>query len=587
MVRYGTFVSQVTLTLGPEEKQKGGRMMRSLIPGVLRRLGVQFLLTALLGSFAGAAIAADEAPDPDGDSVSSALVQIDGRTILRVWGSAGYPANERARAIERRIVDLARDRSIPVESITLQENERGTALQAGDVRLLAVTDGDAALEETNRQTLALATLAATRDAVQSWRFERSTERRLRNLYWTIGATVATAIVLWLLGRIFRRIRRFVAERASARIKAVGVQSFEVIHASQIHAALATLPRLGYGLAVAVTLYVYLDVVLKLFPLTRPLGQRLFWLVVGPLETFGIAFVARFPTCSSWSCSWSSCASRCGSCACFSKPSGVVPSIRQFRGGVGNSHLQGPAVFVVAFAVVVAYPYIPGSESDAFKGVSLFLGVLFSLGSSSVIVQHHCRLQHDLPPRVPGRRPGEDRRRRRRGRRVRLQVTHLRTLKNERVTVPNSVDPQQRGRQLQRDGATRGPDPPHDGRHRYETPWRQVEAMLLEAARRTPGLRANRLRSSCSRRSAISASPTRSTPTATTRAACWSSTPRCTQHPRPVQRVRRADHDAGVQGDPTKPKVVRTDDWFTAPAVAPAPAAPAAEATSAQCDSKNS
>ena len=40
--------------------------------------------------------------------------------------------------------------------------------------------------------------------------------------------------------------------------------------------------------------------------------------------------------------------------------------------------------VVAFALVVAYPYIPGSRSEAFKGVSIFLGVIFSLGSSSVI-----------------------------------------------------------------------------------------------------------------------------------------------------------------------------------------------------------
>ena len=42
------------------------------------------------------------------------------------------------------------------------------------------------------------------------------------------------------------------------------------------------------------------------------------------------------------------------------------------------------IAIVAFALVVAYPYIPGSQTDAFKGVSLFIGIVFSLGSSSAI-----------------------------------------------------------------------------------------------------------------------------------------------------------------------------------------------------------
>ena len=47
------------------------------------------------------------------------------------------------------------------------------------------------------------------------------------------------------------------------------------------------------------------------------------------------------------------------------------------------------IAIVAFALVVAYPYIPGSESAAFKGVSLFIGILFSLGSSTKKVWTTC------------------------------------------------------------------------------------------------------------------------------------------------------------------------------------------------------
>ena len=42
------------------------------------------------------------------------------------------------------------------------------------------------------------------------------------------------------------------------------------------------------------------------------------------------------------------------------------------------------VVIIAFAAIICFPYIPGSDSDAFKGVSIFFGVLFSLGSTSAI-----------------------------------------------------------------------------------------------------------------------------------------------------------------------------------------------------------
>ena len=86
--------------------------------------------------------------------------------------------------------------------------------------------------------------------------------------------------------------------------------------------------------------------------------------------------------------------------------------------------------MIAFAVVVAYPYIPGSESAAFKGISIFIGVVFSLGSSSVISNVIAgytmiyRRAFKVGDRVKiGDVVGDVTE-------MRLQVTRLRTLKNE-------------------------------------------------------------------------------------------------------------------------------------------------------------
>jgi small-conductance mechanosensitive channel len=143
--------------------------------------------------------------------------------------------------------------------------------------------------------------------------------------------------------------------------------------------------------------------------------------------------------------------------------------------------------VFVFGLIVAYPYIPGAQSEAFKGISIFLGVVFSLGSSSAIsniiagylmtyrrafkVGDRVKIG-DVTGDVTG---------------VKLQVTHLRSLKHEEVTIPNA---QILGGHVVNYSAlarTEGLILHTIVGIGYETPWRQVEAMLLTAAERTPGL----------------------------------------------------------------------------------------------------
>ena len=138
-------------------------------------------------------------------------------------------------------------------------------------------------------------------------------------------------------------------------------------------------------------------------------------------------------------------------------------------------------------MIVAYPYIPGSQSEAFNGVSLFIGIVFSLGSSTAIsniiagYMMTYRRAFKVGDRVKiGDSVGEVIQ-------MRLQVTHLRTYKNEEIVIPNSQIlggevmnysslAQERGLLLHTEVGIG-----------YETSWRRVEGMLLEAAGRTAGL----------------------------------------------------------------------------------------------------
>jgi small-conductance mechanosensitive channel len=163
------------------------------------------------------------------------------------------------------------------------------------------------------------------------------------------------------------------------------------------------------------------------------------------------------------------------------------TLKEFEPAWGKPTYRLVRVAVIAFALVVAYPYIPGSGSDAFKGVSLFLGVLISLGSTSLIgnviagytMTYRRAFKNGDRVKI-GDHLGDVEQ-------IRLMATYLRTPKNELVVVPNS-------KIISEEIINYSTLARHEGLilHTtvgvgYDAPWRQVEAMLLEAASRTTGL----------------------------------------------------------------------------------------------------
>jgi small-conductance mechanosensitive channel len=141
-----------------------------------------------------------------------------------------------------------------------------------------------------------------------------------------------------------------------------------------------------------------------------------------------------------------------------------------------------------FAIVMAYPYLPGSQSDAFKGVSVFLGLMVTLGSSGLVnqVMSGFMITYSRALRMGDFVRAGD---------VEGTVTHLgvlstkiRTVLSEEVTVPNAVIIGQTITDYSRLGETHGVFTPTAVTIGYDAPWRQVQALLLQAAERTSGLR---------------------------------------------------------------------------------------------------
>jgi small-conductance mechanosensitive channel len=458
---------------------------------MLNLRGFAALLAIALLSVAGpVAAAADDrqAGDPLDAEIRTAPVQVDGRTLFRVRGVSSLPAEERAAAIAGRIAALAADPQVAADSPTVVEGDGFSLIVSGERHVMAVAEADARLEQVGRLTLARALVVRIGRAIADYRRERSPDylidHGLRSAVATLVLAVAVALAVWLS----RLLNRVIERRYRDRVRGLGIQSFEILRVERIWSGLRTMIVGLRVLVIVVAAFLFLDIVLSGFPWTRGFARNIVGLVVGPLETMGRAIVSDIPDLMFL-------------VVLVFVVRFLVRLLRLFfdsvaRGAVTLSGFETEwamptykiARFVlVAFALVVAYPYIPGSGSDAFKGVSLFLGVVVSLGSSSAIANIIAgymityRRAFRIGDRVKiGDVTGDVTE-------MRLQVTHLRTPKNEEVTIPNSAILNGQVINYSSLAVKQGLILHTTVGIGYETPWRQVEAMLLLAAGRTPGL----------------------------------------------------------------------------------------------------
>src|SRR6185436_15276677 len=213
-----------------------------------------------------------EAQAPGGaaaqDEIVTAPVEVDGNVLFRVRGVTSFPAALRAGLIRDRIVAIAADPSVPVDTITMVEGDGMTQIVAAGQTIMAVLDVDASIEQVQRQALATAHLQRIRQAVANHRLERSPEALRRAALNALAATIAFILAIALLQWFWRRLDRLLVARLQARIQTVEIKSFELMRAERIWSAVR-----GAFLAIRTILYLaaclfYLGWVLSKFPWTR-------------------------------------------------------------------------------------------------------------------------------------------------------------------------------------------------------------------------------------------------------------------------------------------------------------------------------
>lgn len=513
----------------------------------------------------------DDSDDLGSDQLTPlAPVTIDGKVLFKLRGVSALPAAERAAGVTARIVEAARDPAFDPKTIEAVAENGMTAIVGGDKRFVAVVEADAHIEGVGRAELAMVLTHRIRKAIEEYRIDRQPEALITAGLKTVAATALLAFLLACLRWLWRWLDRRIGAKFEAGLRSLGVDSVQAGSSQRVGAALRGVVLAVRNAVMIALVLTYLLVVLGLFPWTGPINDRISDWIVQPLMGMGEAIVSQVPNVIfliilvlvlRWLIGlirlFFAAVERGAITIGGFEPEWAMPTFKIAR------------MAVIAFGIVVAYPYIPGSNTAAFKGVSIFAGIMFSLGSSSVIsnliagFMMTYRRAFKLGDRIRiGDVVGEvaD---------IRLQVTHIRTPKNEEVVIPNSLILGSEVVNYTTLAATRGLILPTTVGIGYETPWRQVESMLLMAADRTPNLLSE-------------PAPFVLQKSLGDFAVTYELNVYC-DRPDRVPHLLHALHrsildvfnEYGVQimtpnyeGDPEHPKMVPREEWFTAPAQDP-------------------
>jgi len=424
------------------------------------------------------------AAEVQADERPRAEIRFGNRTIATLRGSLlGYSAHERAAAAERRLEDQVERTGPEALKAATRESDTGVVvtLDGHAVFMITPDDVNTLLDETPASVAEMSARALERSVA-----EMSEERQPRAfLLSTFRLSVVT--LLWLLAlRGLYFANRWFSTRFPHRPMPGGAGAVEAPLASVHLFACRVFSVAAWTLGLFVT-STWLSLALGSFAWTRPFGEQVEGSLIGLLRLMATEILDALPglmvvlviVLLIRSLIW------------------VIRPIfeRVERGdvetGIVNKYTAATTRRLVTgllwmFALAMAYPYLPGSQTEAFKGLSVLAGLMFSLGASGVVGQGASGLiilyAHALRPGQYVRVGDSE------GTIVEIGLfsTRLRTGLGEDVLVPNSFilannlknfsRPRGAGFVLDT-GVTIG----------YDVPWRQVQAMLLAAARRVPSV----------------------------------------------------------------------------------------------------
>lgn len=395
-------------------------------------------------------------------------------------GLGTFTAQERADKIATRITELAADYTFDVSTILVTTDSDALQIDAGGKIIASLKPGD--VEDIDAKEIT----SRLQKSIEAYRHARRPDTLLWGLAYSLMATLVLSLTLFLLKRVYSAAYVRVQNDNGRLIPALKIQSRELLSSGRITDILLWAISTARSITILFAFYVYIPLVLSFFPWTEKWTPKLYGYILDPISSIFQVTIDYLPNffhvvviviLSFYLLKFIH--------FLFTEIERGTLSFQGFYPEWAQPTYKLTRFIVIAMAFVMAFPYLPGSNSPAFQGVSVFLGILLSFGSSSAIsnIVSGMVITYMRPFRI--------------GDRVKiadtfgdvveknLLMTRVKTIKNVEITVPNSLvlgshivnysTLQNADGLILNTTVTIG----------YDAPWAKVHDLLKEAAAKTP------------------------------------------------------------------------------------------------------
>ena len=416
-------------------------------------------------------------------------VVVEGDTLFYLYTKrGGYTPLQRAEMIDAAIMQLGKRFTLHPDSVYIESSDIVTDLMYGNKVIASFTDQDGLWEGRSREQLATDKRKIVVQKLKELKEEHSLWQLGKRILYFVLVLAGQYLLFWLTGWLFRKLKVRIQKLKDTRLKPISIQNYELLDTQRQVNLLIFLSNLLRYVIMLLQLLITVPLLFAIFPQTKGLAYQIFSYIWNPIKNILVGIVDYIPTLFSILI------------ICFGVKylvrlvhylSREVEAGRLKFGGFYPDWAM-PTYHIIrfllyAFMIAMIYPYLPGAKNGVFQGISVFVGLIISLGSSTVIGNVIAGLV------ITYMRPFKL------GDRIQLNdttgnviektplVTRIKTPKNEVVTIPNSFIMSSHTVNYSASAREYGLIIHSEVTIGYDVPWRQVHQLLIEAALNTPGV----------------------------------------------------------------------------------------------------
>ncbi|QNK63445.1 mechanosensitive ion channel [Pedobacter sp. PAMC26386] len=362
-------------------------------------------------------------------------------TLFHIYVRTGsFTAQERADAISKKIEKLYEDPFYKADSLAISPNEDSYDLAYKNIDILmSVGNLDGLWFAKSNEQLAKEYLQKIKQSIAAERKANSLVNWLKRIGLVVLIIVLLTVIISVINFLFKRTAAFLSSKRESYLRVLKINNIKIFTPEHFEKALLRLNNILRIAVIILIIYLSLPLLFSIFPETEAWTGMLLGWILSPMKVALNAIAHYLPNLFTVVVIFLifKYAIRGIKYFFYEIKLGEI-QVRGFHSDWAIPTFNILKVVLYAFMLILIFPYLPGSGSPAFQGVSVFLGILISLGSSSAITNIVAGLV------ITYMRPFKI------GDRVKIGdvvgdvlektmlVTRIKTIKNEDITVPNSM-----------------------------------------------------------------------------------------------------------------------------------------------------